>query len=141
MWGKSQNPHMNVKQMKPKLQHVLMQKFGRGLEGGLCYISTYKKISHTKIVKKITYKFDVRKSVHHHTIQIIRPKRCNSFTSLLLDVYVWLNMFRGSPRPSSGAYNCAMSLWFYRWRAAAGVLLVVICQTTTNNAPVASLQR
>ena len=38
--------------------------------------------------------FDVRKSVHHHTIQINEPTRCNCFTSLLLDVYVWLNMFR-----------------------------------------------
>jgi len=41
-------------------------------------------------------------SVHHHMIQIIQPTRCNSFTSLLLDVYVRLNMFRASPRPSSG---------------------------------------
>jgi len=45
-------------------------------------------------------------------------RRCSSFTSLLLDVYVWLNMFRASPRPSSGAYNCIRSLWFYRWREA-----------------------
>ena len=42
------------------------------------------------------------------------------FRKLLLDVYVWLNMFRASPRPSSGAYNCTRSLWFYRWREAAG---------------------
>ena len=76
------------------------------------------------------------------TIQIIQPTRCNSFTSFLLDVYVWLNMFRASPRPSSGAYNCTRSLWFYRWReAAAWALLVVVWQTTTNNAPAASLQR
>jgi len=66
--------------------------------------------------------FEVRKSVHHHTIQIIQPTRCNIFTSLLLDVYVWLNMFRTSPRPSSGAYNCSRSLWFYRWREAVGAL-------------------
>ena len=26
-----------------------------------------------------------------------------------------LNMFRASPRPSSEAYNCINSLWFYRW--------------------------
>jgi hypothetical protein len=32
------------------------------------------------------YEFHVRKSVHHHTIQIIQPTRCNSFTSLLFDV-------------------------------------------------------
>jgi len=55
--------------------------------------------------------FDVRKSVHHHTIQIIQPTRSNSFTSLLFDVYVWLNLFRASPRPSSGAYNCTRRLW------------------------------
>jgi len=89
--------------------------------------------------------FDVRESVHHHTIRIIQPIRCNSFTSLLLDVYVWLNMFQASPRPSSGAYNCTRSLWFYRWRAAVEALLVVVwqvitCQTTTNNAPAAALQ-
>ena len=67
--------------------------------------------------------------MHHHMIRIIQPTRCNSFTSLLLDVYVWLNMFRASPRPSSGVYNCTRSLWFYRWIAAAGALLVVVWQT------------
>jgi hypothetical protein len=76
---------------------------------------------------KIPY-FGVRKSVHHHTFQIIQPTRCNSFTNLLLDVYVWLNMFRASSRPSSGAYNFTRSLWFYRWREAVGALLVVVCQ-------------
>jgi hypothetical protein len=40
-----------------------------------------------------------------HVIQIIKPTRCNSFTDLLLDAYVWLNMFRAPLRPSSGAYN------------------------------------
>jgi hypothetical protein len=69
------------------------------------------------------------------------PTRCNSFTSLLLDVYVWINMFRASPRPSSGAYNYTRSLWYYRWTEADGALLVVVCQTTTNNAPTVSLQR
>jgi hypothetical protein len=47
-------------------------------------------------------------------------------TSLLLDVYVWLNMFRVPLRPSSGAYNCTISLWFYRWSVAVGALLVVV---------------
>jgi len=41
--------------------------------------------------------------MHHHTIQINQPNRCNNFSSLLLDVYVQLNMFRASSRPSSGA--------------------------------------
>jgi hypothetical protein len=29
--------------------------------------------------------------------------------------FVSLNMFRATPRPSSGAYNCINNLWFYRW--------------------------
>jgi hypothetical protein len=34
-------------------------------------------------------------------IQVIQPTRCNSSTRLLLDVYVWLNMFQpwGPPNP------------------------------------------
>jgi len=34
------------------------------------------------------------------TIQINPPTRCNNFSSLLLDVYVRLNMFLASSRPS-----------------------------------------
>jgi hypothetical protein len=41
--------------------------------------------------------------VYHHTNQINQPKKCNNFSSLLLDVYVQLNMFRASSRPSSVA--------------------------------------
>jgi hypothetical protein len=33
-------------------------------------------------------------------------------------------MFRALPRPSSGAYNCISSLWFYRWSVAVAALLV-----------------
>jgi hypothetical protein len=55
--------------------------------------------------------------MHHHTIQINQPTRCDSFTSLLLDVDVSLNMFRAPPRPSSAAYNYINSLWFYRLSA------------------------
>jgi hypothetical protein len=43
-------------------------------------------------------------------IQITQTKNCNIFTSLLLDVYMWLNMFRATPHPSSRPYNCAGSL-------------------------------
>ena len=57
--------------------------------------------------------FDIGRSVHHHTIQINQPTRCNSFTSLLLEVYVSLNMFRALPHPSSRAHNCINSLWFH----------------------------
>jgi hypothetical protein len=36
-------------------------------------------------------------------IPINQPTRCISFSSLLLDIYVQLNVFRASSRPSSGA--------------------------------------
>jgi len=36
------------------------------------------------------------KSMYYHTIQINQLTKCNCFTSLLLDVYLQLNMFRAS---------------------------------------------
>ena len=50
-------------------------------------------------------------------------------------------MFWAAPHPSSGAYNCTRNLWFNCWKEEAGALLVVVCQTMTNNAVAASLQR
>jgi hypothetical protein len=55
------------------------------------------------LIRDIINKFKVCRSVHHHTIQINQPTRCNNFSSLLLDVYVQLNMFREFSHPSSGA--------------------------------------
>jgi hypothetical protein len=49
----------------------------------------------------------VCKSVHHQTIQINRPTRCNSLSTLLPDVYLQLNMFRASSCPSSGTTTTA----------------------------------
>jgi len=39
------------------------------------------------------------------TIQKNQPTICNNFSSLLLEVYLQLNMFRASSRLSSGAVN------------------------------------
>jgi hypothetical protein len=39
----------------------------------------------------------------NHIIQINQPTRCNNFSSLLLDVYLHLNIFWVSSCPSSGA--------------------------------------
>jgi len=80
---------------------------------------------------EISCTFDVPQSVHHHTIQRNQPTRCNSFASLLLDVYVSLNMFQAASRPSSGAYNCTSSLWFYRWSVVVAVLVVVVSRLTS----------
>jgi hypothetical protein len=81
-----------------------------------------------------------------NSIQINQLTRCNSFTSLLLDVHLWLNMFRAPVRPSSGTCNCTNNLWFYRWSVAVGAfvgrdLAGYNCQTTTNNTPTATLQQ
>jgi hypothetical protein len=51
--------------------------------------------------------------MHHYTIQINQPTRCNNFSRLLLEVYVQLN-------------NCSSSLWFYRRSVVIAVLLVVV---------------
>jgi hypothetical protein len=64
-----------------------------------------------------------------------RLELCWSWSGRFLDVYIWLNMFRGSPRPSSGAYNCTRSLWFYRWWEVAGALLVVVWQVSARPRP------
>jgi hypothetical protein len=50
--------------------------------------------------------------MHHHTIQINQPTRCNNFSSLLLDVYVQLNVFRAFSRPSSGATTAVAASGF-----------------------------
>jgi len=71
-------------------------------------------------------KFKVCKSVNHHTIKINQPTRYNNFSNLLLDVYLQLNMFRASSRPTSGVNNCINSLWVSRWRVVVAVLLVVV---------------
>jgi hypothetical protein len=77
---------------------------------------------------KVLFTFDIHTSMHHHTIKINQPTRCNNFTSLLLDIYVWLNMFQVPLCPSSGAYNCTRSLWFYRWIVVVEALLVMVCR-------------
>jgi hypothetical protein len=73
-------------------------------------------------------------------IQVIQPTRCNSFTSLLLGVYVWLNMFRASPRPSSVDTTALGASGF-----TVGEKRLEGCWswsglTTSNNLPVVSIQ-
>jgi hypothetical protein len=46
--------------------------------------------------QNVFFPFKVRQSMHHHTFEINQPTRCNNFSSLLLDVYVRLNMFQAS---------------------------------------------
>jgi len=63
-------------------------------------ISDEQKIQwHRRESLKTCMVFEVCKSVHYHTIQINQPTRGNNLSSLLLDVYLQLNMFRASSRP------------------------------------------
>jgi len=103
---------------------------------GTCYLCFFNESPtrqyEVQNIRQLFCEFDVCKSVHHRTIQMNQPTRCNSFTSLLLDVYVWLNMLRALPRPSPGAYNCYSSLWFYRWSVVVAALLDVVWPVNPN---------
>jgi hypothetical protein len=69
------------------------------------------------------------------SIQINQRTKCNSFTSLLLDVYVWLNMFgrlsahHQERTTALGASGFTVGAWRLVW------------QTTTYKASNATLQR
>ena len=62
-------------------------------------------------IKKNVSSSELRQSVHKilplnlktSQIQINQPTRCKDFSSLLLEIYVQINMFRVSSLPSSGA--------------------------------------
>jgi len=54
--------------------------------------------------------------------------------------FVLLSMFWAPPRPSSGAYNCINSLWFYRGGSSV-VSRRLAGQITTNNTATTTLQR
>jgi hypothetical protein len=62
----------------------------------------------TTMVQLFT-EFKVCKSVHHHTIQINHQLDATISPVYYLDVYLQLNMFRASSRPSSGAATTAVT--------------------------------
>jgi hypothetical protein len=96
--------------------HFLFQERNYRLNSRTYDIRTFREIETCFQVRELPQQLDSNKSTN----------QCNSSTSLLLDVYVWLNMFRAPPRSSSGAYNCISSLWFYRWSVVVAALLVVV---------------
>jgi hypothetical protein len=81
--------------------------------------------------------------VHHHPIQINQPTRCNNFSSLLLDVYLQLNMFRASLCPSLGAQQLQQQPLVYCWSVVVAMLVVVgpASLTTTNSTAITKLRR
>jgi hypothetical protein len=61
-------------------------------------------------------------------VTLIQFEQINQLYATVSQVYyltfrVWLNMFRAPLHPSSGAYNCINSLWFYR-RSVGGSSLI-----------------
>jgi hypothetical protein len=65
------------------------------------FTQSYTELMHLNVA--YFFVFNVCKSVHRHTFQIKQPTRCNNSPSLLLGVYIQLNMLRASSRPSSRA--------------------------------------
>jgi hypothetical protein len=72
---------------------LLLYKQPRILECA-CYVA---RIDELEIIK-----FKVCKSVHHHTIQIKHQLDATVSPVYYPDVYLQLNLFRASSRPSSG---------------------------------------
>jgi len=90
-------------------------------------------------VRNKAYHLKFAKSMHHHTIQLTQPTRCNNFSSLLLDVYVQLNRFRGRPHTHHQELNnCSSSLWFYCLSMVVAVLLVVVGPVAGNRSVLAN---
>jgi hypothetical protein len=63
-----------------------------------------------------------------YTIQINQPTSCNSFTSLLLDVYVWLNIFRAPLFHHQERTTALGASGFTVGEGRVGALLVVVWQ-------------
>jgi hypothetical protein len=70
--------------------------------------------------------FKVCKSVHHRSIQINLPSRCNNFSSLLLTFIYSSTGFGRLHANHKELNNCSSNLWFYRWSVVIAVLLVVV---------------
>jgi hypothetical protein len=57
----------------------------------------------TKILYYTSVKLDVRGSVHHNTIHKEKFNKMQQCIKILFHIYMKLNMFRATHRPSSGA--------------------------------------
>jgi hypothetical protein len=81
--------------------------------------------------------------MHHHTIQINQPTRCNNFLSLL--TFMYGSTCFGRPHAHHQELNnCSSSLWFYCWSVVVAVLLVMVEPfglTTTNSTATTMLQQ
>ena len=90
----------------------------------------------THLTSNVCMKFKVCKSMHHHTIKINLPTRCNNFSSYYL-IFMYSSTCFGRPHARHQELsNCSSSLWFYRWSVVVAVLLVVVGPagpTTTNS--------
>jgi len=74
-------------------------------------------------------------SVHHHTIQINQPTRCNKFSVYYLK-FIYSSKCFGRPHAHHQELSCSSSLWFYLCSMVITVLLVVVRPagpTTTNS--------
>jgi len=66
--------------------------------------------------------------LHHYLFQINHQLDATVSPSLLFDIYLQLNMFRASSRPSSGAYKLQQQPLVYRRNVVVAVMMVVVGQ-------------
>jgi hypothetical protein len=101
---KSLEPQLNL------LQLFIAQQF----KARTCATKCLQQVLWDAIVILIRLDVDVRGLVHHSTIHKEKiNKTKQSIKILLFHIYMKLNMFRATHRPSSGAQNCTGCLWFF----------------------------
>jgi hypothetical protein len=90
-------------------------------------------VVHRWIIKKRTkhlWRSQVRASSYDSNKSTNKMQQFHKFITRHLCV---AQHFRAPLRPSSGAFNCTRSLWFYCWSVAVGALLVVVWQVNLHD--------
>jgi hypothetical protein len=81
---------------------------------------------YTSITREWTV-FGVSKSVHHPSYDSNKlTNKMQQFHKFITWRFGMAQHVSGAPRPSSGAYNCINSFWFYRWSVTVAALFFVV---------------
>ena len=94
---------MSVRNYRSTLRKIPEQRRYHLYRGGILKARIVYMQFHTTVMANLLFKFQVCKSVRHHTIQINHQLDATISPVYHPDVYLQLNMFRASSRPSSGA--------------------------------------
>jgi hypothetical protein len=100
--------------------YIIFQNFTFGVN---YFNFCYKLFLSPYVVDLLFWHWQVRASSYNSN-KLTNPMQ--QFYKFITWRFVSINMFKAPLRPSSGAYNCINSLWFYRWNVVVAVLLVVV---------------